>query len=86
MQVILSRPSTCISAKNGNMQVGSPLLGDMLYGGKTVEGGGAGRALLHAWRVVFRQPFDGREIEVESPVPGDMAGYFGHSARWERDQ
>ncbi|GMV39742.1 MAG: pseudouridine synthase [Myxococcales bacterium] len=42
--------------------VGSPILGDRLYGGAT-----AGRLCLHAWRLRFADPRTRREVRVECP-------------------
>lgn len=33
-------------------------------------------ALLHAWRVAFRQPFGTKTINVTAPLPDDMADYM----------
>ena len=52
--------------------VGHPLIGDKLYGediGSTYE---ADRALLHAWKVTFRQPFGDETVNITVPVPDDM--------------
>jgi 23S rRNA pseudouridine1911/1915/1917 synthase len=35
------------------------------------------RAALHAWKVRLRQPFNGRKIELEVPVPEDFKKYGG---------
>lgn len=48
--------------------VGYPLLGDEIYG----EAGEPGRAALHCWRMILKQPFTGEEIEVTVPLPADM--------------
>jgi 23S rRNA pseudouridine1911/1915/1917 synthase len=54
--------------------VGHPVLGDARYGG----GGDDARALglrrpfLHAWRIAFGHPVDGRRIELEEPLPLDL--------------
>ncbi len=31
------------------------------------------RQALHAWRLSFRHPIDGRQLAFEAPLPGDMA-------------
>jgi 23S rRNA pseudouridine1911/1915/1917 synthase len=54
--------------------LGHPVVGDRTYGG----GGGAAAALgltrpfLHASRVAFPHPDDGRTVEVEDPLPPDL--------------
>ncbi|MDO5391790.1 MAG: RluA family pseudouridine synthase [Eubacteriales bacterium] len=49
--------------------IGYPLLGDILYGGspELIQ-----RTALHALRCRFCQPFSGKPIELEAPVPQDM--------------
>jgi 23S rRNA pseudouridine1911/1915/1917 synthase len=55
--------------------VGHPILGDRAYGG----GGddalrfGLSRPFLHAWRLFFPHPVTGDRIEVEEPLPDDLA-------------
>lgn len=55
--------------------LGHPILGDRTYGG----GGDRARALglerpfLHAYRVAFPHPDDGRTVEVDDPLPADLA-------------
>ena len=56
--------------------IGYPLIGDRLYGECDEKKDKAGRALLHAWKVEFRQPFSGKEIEIFSSVPEDMKEYY----------
>ena len=65
---------------------GHPLLGDPLYGEDfsvpasfAAEPAEAtpGRAMLHAFRLVFPQPFTGEEISVSAPVPADFAALCG---------
>ncbi len=54
--------------------VGSPLLGDALYGA-----GGApafSRQALHAFRLGFRQPISGEDLMFSVPLPRDMAAIF----------
>ena len=56
--------------------VGHPLIGDKLYG---EDSGGkqlADRALLHAWKVTFRQPFGVETISITAPIPDDMEKYL----------
>jgi 23S rRNA pseudouridine1911/1915/1917 synthase len=51
--------------------IGHPLTGDTTYGG--AERYGLRRQFLHAHRLAFRHPRDGRQMSFESPLPGDLA-------------
>lgn len=55
---------------------GHPLVGDRWYGGPArVEGAPApGRLALHAHRLAFPDPEDGRRVEVVSPLPAELRG------------
>lgn len=47
-----------------------PVAGDPVYG---VAGDlGLARQFLHAARLAFPHPFDGREVEVSSPLPAEL--------------
>ena len=46
--------------------LGCPAIGDKAYGATTDP---AGRLGLHAWRLAFDHPVDGRRVELESPIP-----------------
>lgn len=59
--------------------IGHPVVGDALYGGvhRRVPGdlravGRLERPFLHATRLVFTHPDDGRRMEFESPIPEDL--------------
>ena len=68
--------------------IGHPLLGDPIYGDGTdperfvrrrdgeERGEVLQRAALHAWELVFAQPFTGETVRVTAPVPPDMRGYL----------
>jgi len=49
-----------------------PIVGDAAYGGAraTVQ---LGRPFLHAFRLAFDHPVSGGRIEVEDPLPGELA-------------
>ena len=47
-----------------------PVVGDRVYG---VPGLGLDRQFLHAARLVFDHPVTGRRVEIESPLPPDLA-------------
>jgi 23S rRNA pseudouridine1911/1915/1917 synthase len=61
---------------------GHPLVGDPVYGEARWRGLPAararplaafGRPALHAWRIGFAHPATGERLEVEAPVPDDLA-------------
>jgi 23S rRNA pseudouridine1911/1915/1917 synthase len=56
---------------------GHPLIGERQYAGVPREGHAAVRTFprqaLHAWRLGFAHPADGRPLQFEAPIPDDMA-------------
>ena len=52
---------------------GWPLVGDPVYGTGDHVNGPMARQALHAWRVSFAHPIDGRPLVISAPVPPDMA-------------
>lgn len=58
--------------------LGHPVAGDRLYGAPAAVPGrpAPGRFFLHAHRIRFRQPGEGREITVESPLPRDLESWL----------
>jgi 23S rRNA pseudouridine1911/1915/1917 synthase len=65
--------------------IGHPIVGDRAYGGGGDDAARLGltRPFLHAWRLAFVQPSTGAPIEVEEPLPDDLAEAL---ARARRDQ
>ena len=53
--------------------IGLPVVGDPVYG---VPDPALGRQFLHAVRLGFRHPFTGERVDVESPLPPDLARYL----------
>ena len=53
--------------------IGLPVVGDAVYGAPDPA---LGRQFLHATRLAFTHPFSGARIDVESPLPPDLAGYL----------
>ncbi|MDC0714935.1 RluA family pseudouridine synthase [Stigmatella sp. ncwal1] len=51
--------------------IGAPLVGDSLYGGR--EESGLSRFFLHARALGFTHPESGQKIQVESPLPQELA-------------
>lgn len=63
-------------------EAGHPLLGDSRYGGPGIwQGHPVARQMLHAWRLAFRHPVSGESMELEAPVPADMAGLMAELRR-----
>jgi 23S rRNA pseudouridine1911/1915/1917 synthase len=51
-----------------------PLVGDRTYGADPVLAArlGVARPFLHAWRLGFRHPADGHQVELTEPLPDDL--------------
>ena len=50
--------------------IGHPIVGDGVYGRKERPSGS--RPFLHAWKLAFPHPQDGRRIEVEAPLDAEF--------------
>ena len=57
---------------------GHPLVGDVLYGGRPALG--LARQALHAARLGFAHPVDGRALHFERDPPADLAAAWQHVA------
>lgn len=55
-------------------EIGHPIAGDPTYGNGTSRRGpeGSTRLFLHAWRIAFTHPRDGRLMRLEAPLPPDL--------------
>ncbi len=55
--------------------IGHPVLGDRAYGGGGDDAHrlGLGRPFLHSWRIAFVHPVTGEPVELEDPLPPDLA-------------
>jgi 23S rRNA pseudouridine1911/1915/1917 synthase len=51
-----------------------PVVGDRVYG---VADKGLERQFLHASRLAFGHPLTGERVDVESPLPDDLAAFLG---------
>ena len=51
--------------------IGHPVVGDAAYGGAR-SALPIGRPFLHAARLAFDHPINGRRIEIEEPLPPDL--------------
>jgi 23S rRNA pseudouridine1911/1915/1917 synthase len=63
--------------------VGHPILGDRTYGGAGDDARALGltRPFLHSWRLDLVHPVTGMRIEVEEPLPPDLARAFELAGR-----
>ena len=73
--------------------IGHPIAGDALYGGVRRHLAADHRALaslerpfLHAWRLAFTHPRDGRRVEFEAPLPADLQGVVDDLRRRRRQE
>lgn len=59
--------------------IGHPILGDRRYGGGGDQARRLGleRPFLHAWRIAFDHPLSGERIDLEDPLPVDLAEALG---------
>jgi 23S rRNA pseudouridine1911/1915/1917 synthase len=55
--------------------IGHPILGDRVYGGAGDDARRLGltRPFLHSWRIGFEHPITGERVELEEPLPEDLA-------------
>jgi 23S rRNA pseudouridine1911/1915/1917 synthase len=55
--------------------IGHPILGDRTYGGTGDDARslGLGRPFLHAYRIAFDHPITGERIDLEEPLPAELA-------------
>jgi 23S rRNA pseudouridine1911/1915/1917 synthase len=72
--------------------IGHPIVGDPLYGGihRRVPGDlrpvtHLDRPFLHAARLAFKHPSDGRRMEFTSPLPADLQGVLDEFLERETD-
>ena len=73
--------------------IGHPIVGDSLYGGlrrrvpadlRAVQR--LDRPFLHAARLAFKHPGDGRRMEFTAPLPDDLADILEELPGWREDE
>jgi 23S rRNA pseudouridine1911/1915/1917 synthase len=47
-----------------------PLVGDKVYGGESVDG--LKRPFLHAYKIIFKHPINGKEVKLKVELPSDL--------------
>lgn len=55
---------------------GTPLVGDPIYGRSSKTSEQTGRLMLHAWRLSFRHPTTGKQVQFEAPIPPEFAPWL----------
>lgn len=67
------------------LHLGHPLIGDPIYAHPQRQKARPGRLMLHAWRLAFNHPEDGRRIAIQSPIPSEYTPWLiGHELpEWE---
>lgn len=70
------------------LHLGHPLIGDPIYAHPQRQKARPGRLMLHAWRLAFNHPADGRRIAIQSPIPAEYTPWLiGHELpEWEEQQ
>ena len=67
------------------LHLGHPLIGDPIYAHPQRQKARPGHLMLHAWRLAFNHPEDGRRIAIQSPIPAEYTPWLiGHELpEWE---
>jgi 23S rRNA pseudouridine1911/1915/1917 synthase len=58
--------------------IGHPIVGDFLYGRNRRQNFALKRHFLHACRLEFFHPADGRSVQVDSPLPAELQDVLRH--------
>ncbi len=58
------------------LHLGHPLVGDPIYAHPQRQKAKPGRLMLHAWRLAFNHPRDGRRISIESEIPPEYTPWL----------
>ena len=58
------------------LHLGHPLIGDPIYAHPRRQKARPGRLMLHAWRLAFNHPADGRRISLQAPIPPEYTPWL----------
>ncbi len=70
------------------LHLGHPLIGDPIYAHPQRQKARPGRLMLHAWRLAFNHPADGKRIAIQSPIPPEYTPWLiGHELpEWDEQR
>lgn len=63
------------------LHLGHPLIGDPIYAHPQRQKAHPGRLMLHAWKLSFNHPADGRRISLEAPIPPEYTPWTKETTR-----
>lgn len=63
----------------------APILGDEIYGSKKAKVR-VERLLLHAWKLRFRHPVSGEEVNFEASIPEDFLAFLPENSLWAKSE
>ncbi len=58
------------------LHLGHPLIGDPIYAHPQRQKAKPGRLMLHAWRLAFNHPRDGRRVSIQSEIPPEYTPWL----------
>ncbi len=58
------------------LHLGHPLVGDPIYAHPQRQKAKPGRLMLHAWRLAFNHPRDGRRVSLQSEIPPEYTPWL----------
>ncbi len=58
------------------LHLGHPLVGDPIYAHPQRQKAKPGRLMLHAWRLAFNHPRDGRRVAIQSEIPAEYTPWL----------
>ncbi len=58
------------------LHLGHPLIGDPIYAHPLRQKAKPGRLMLHAWRLAFNHPRDGRRVSIQSEIPAEYTPWL----------